>query len=154
MADGSVEQVLLFRAGSRGCALPLSQVVETMRPLPLESLPGLPPFVKGIAIIRGEAVPVVDLGRLLSGHGGAAVTRLVTLKLEERRAAVGVESVAGVARLDGSRLQELPPLLKNSADEAIGSLGALDGRLLFVLKAGRIVPDEVWDILARTPRAP
>lgn len=150
----TLEQVLLFRAGSCGCAIPVSHIVETMRPLPIEPLAGLPPFVKGVSVIRGVATPVVDLGMLLSGRDHAPVTRFITLKTEGRQVALGVESVAGVARLDDLKFEALPPLLGNSEAGAVGSIGALDGRLLLVLRAGRVVPEEVWSLLAGAERAP
>ena len=154
MQEITLEQVLLFRAGSCGCAIPVSHIVETMRPLPIEPLAGLPPFVKGVSVIRGVATPVVDLGMLLSGRDHAPVTRFITLKAGGRQVALGVESVAGVARLDDSKFEALPPLLGNSEAGAVGSIGALDGRLLLVLRAGRVVPEEVWTRLAGAEPAP
>lgn len=40
-----------------------------MRPLPVAAVAGAPDFVAGVAIIRGDAVPVVDAARLLTGEG-------------------------------------------------------------------------------------
>lgn len=153
MQEITLEQVLLFRAGSCGCAIPVSHVVETMRPLPIEPLAGLPAFVMGVAVIRGVATPVVDLGSLLSALDRAPVARFITLKTGGRQVALGVESVAGVARLDDSKLEALPPLLKNPEAGAVGLIGALDGRLLLVLRAGRVVPEEAWSRLAGAERA-
>ena len=43
-------------------ALPLEHVVETMRPLPVEPLGDAPRFILGLSIVRGEPIPVVDVG--------------------------------------------------------------------------------------------
>ena len=64
--------VLAMRAGDRVCAVPLAHVSEVMRPLPIEPLAGAPPFVPGLAIVRGKATPVVDLTAVLAD--GAAST--------------------------------------------------------------------------------
>jgi purine-binding chemotaxis protein CheW len=84
---------LLTRVGARLCAVPLAHAVETMRLLPVSPLADAPPFVRGLAIIRGQAVPVVDLGALL-GEPAVAVTRLVLVRVEERPGPGNVPSLA------------------------------------------------------------
>jgi purine-binding chemotaxis protein CheW len=71
---------LLCRGSSRLCALPLDSVAETMRPLPIEVLPGCPPFVRGVAVIRGRPTPVADLGVLLGAADPPQPVRFVMLK--------------------------------------------------------------------------
>ena len=77
-ASGS--QTLVVRVCTRLCAVPLAHVVETMRPLPVERIAGMPSFVRGVSIIRGVPTPVVDLGVVL-GTPGEAAERFVTLRL-------------------------------------------------------------------------
>lgn len=74
---------LLTRVGARLCAVPLAHAVETMRLLPVSPLGDAPSFVRGLAVIRGVAVPVVDLGAVL-GEPAVAVTRLVLVRVDER----------------------------------------------------------------------
>jgi purine-binding chemotaxis protein CheW len=137
MTPGPV-QVLLVRAAARTCALALGSVVETMRPLPIEALAGAPPAVLGLALIRGAPLPVVALGALLGGAGGA-VGRFVVIRAGERRVALAVEAVLATTILDGGLLAALPPLLREAQGELVGALGRLDRELLLVLEAARIV---------------
>jgi len=65
--------LLLFRIGGRLCALRLESVLETMRPLPVEPMAGTPPFVLGISIVRGVAMPVVDPARLFGTSATEAI---------------------------------------------------------------------------------
>lgn len=44
---------LLVRVVSRRCARPLEGAVETMQPLLTESIQNRPPFVRGLATVRG-----------------------------------------------------------------------------------------------------
>lgn len=140
--------VLLVRAGARLCALPVACVVETMRPLPASPLAGAPPFVRGVAIVRGEPVPVVDLAAFVGGAGASErATRWVTVRAGRRDAALAVAAVVGVAELDprGGRSE---PLVGDACAGAIASLRARDDDLLVVLDAARIVPDAAWAALA------
>jgi len=144
---------LLCRVQGRLCALPLQQVVETLRPLPVEPLSGAPGFVRGIAIIRGAPLPVVDVAALL-GAGEGRVTRFVVLRSGQHHVALAVDEVVGVRALDERSLGELPPLLRGGDDEAIASIGARDAELLMVLDSARMIPDSLWTSLELEPAPP
>ena len=62
--------------------------------------------------------------------------------------AVGVDGVVGLRNLDSAQLGELPPMLRDVAADLIEAIGTRDAQLLVVLRAARIVPDEVWATLA------
>ena len=134
--------------GGRFSGLPLEHVVEVMRPLPLERVAETREFVRGMAIIRGEAVPVVDARRLLDGGDPPDGGRLVTLRVGARRIALHVDDVVGVRVIAPEVLGEVPSLL-GDASAARTALGALDGRLLELLDTARLLPAE--SILAEAP---
>lgn len=142
--EGASQEALIVRAAGQLCALSLRSVVETMRPMPLRPLPGLPPFVMGASIIRGQLTPVIDASRLL-GVEGATSTRLVTLAVESQRTvALAVEAVVGVKVL-GAAGAELAPLLKSADAAVIASITTLDADLLLLLQSARLVPASVWE---------
>lgn len=139
--------VLLVRARSRVCAFPLSGVVEILRPLalsPVSDLP-VPPYLLGLAVLRGEPVPVVDLGALLGAGEDAAPRRWVTLRVGERRVALAVEDVLRVAPAEEVERRPLPPLLTGAGRSAVDALSSLDGEFLSVLNTARLIPEEVWE---------
>jgi purine-binding chemotaxis protein CheW len=134
---------LFCRARSRLCALPLSGVVETMRPLPVKPVVNAPRFVAGLSLIRGHPVPVVDLGALLAGGEPDSPTRFVSLRVDSRRVALAVEEVCGIRDLPDT-LGSLPGLLAHASAELISAVGSLDAELLFLLETARLVPESVW----------
>ncbi len=140
---------LLVRAGTHTCALPVSHVIETMRPLPVEPLADAPGFVLGLSIIRGAPVPVVDLGTLLSTPSGRPPARFIMVRAGDRKVALAVDAALGLCEIEPVSLSDMPPLLSGARHEMIDALGALDAELLLVLKTGGIVPPEVWDALAQ-----
>ena len=150
-AEAPGSPALVVTAGARWCALPLEHVLETMRPLPIEPLAGMPPAVLGVAVIRGMPTPVVDLAALLETGSGDAPGRFVTLRLGERRVALSVGSVTGFTELDPKALSSLPPLLA-AGSEATLALGVRDAQLFFVLQTARLLPEQVWTALAAEPR--
>ncbi len=142
--------VLVVTAGPYRCALPLVDVIETMRPLKVLPLAGLPAFVHGAAVIRGEAIPVVDLARLCGDRQGEFRRFVVIRGAEERRVALAVESVIGVKNLPQAHLTFVPDLLKKVQQEFLQALSCSDQSLLLVLRKARLVPDEDWEELAGT----
>lgn len=152
-ADES-DRFLLCCIGSRIGALALRDVRETMRPLPVEPLMGAPPFVLGLATIRGFPTPVVDAGRLLGPSESSFApalspsrARFVSLRLGERTAALAVDAVLDVRSVSSQILASTPPLLREAGASVVSVIGALDTRLLIVLEAARLVPDSVWSAM-------
>ena len=138
---------LLCRVGTRVYGIRLDQVVETMRPLPIEPLAGVPPFVLGLSVLRGTPVPVIDLANLLGTASPVMHARFVAVRAGDRTALLAVESVARVAALPERILESLPPLVRDVSAQALDTIGRLDEGMLFVLKSGHIVPDAVWNSL-------
>jgi purine-binding chemotaxis protein CheW len=54
-------QLLLFELDETLYGLPLENLVEINRPLPVTTLPNLPSFLLGIANVRGDIVSVLDM---------------------------------------------------------------------------------------------
>jgi purine-binding chemotaxis protein CheW len=139
--------VVVCRARDLLVALAAQDVVETMRPQPIQPLASVPAFVLGVAIIRGVPVPVVDAGALLGAVGAPRPTRLVTIRTGGRQVALAVEEVLGVRALARGPVHDLPPLLTRAGADTIAAIASLDAQLLMVLQATRLMPPTVWDLL-------
>ena len=142
MVNGNGMQLpwLLCRAGPHLCALPLEQVAEVMRPLPFEPLAGAPPFVRGVAVIRGGPVPVLDLACLL-GHDKSKVTRLITVRSGGRLLALAVGEVLGLMRDEETGRKNRVPLMRDAAQESVSAIGALDSEALLFLNTLQLLPE-------------
>lgn len=138
---------VVCRCGPRAFAVALRHVVEIMRPLPLETFPGMPAFVRGVSLIRGAFVPVVDTAAMF-GKERAAAGRLVMLELADKhRAALAVDEVVGVRELAPHVLADAPPLLRDAAANLVTAMAVLDGGLLLVLQTAFLLPQPVWQLL-------
>jgi purine-binding chemotaxis protein CheW len=139
---------LISRTHSWLCALPIASVRETMRPLPCEPLAQMPPFLLGVSIIRGAAVPVINVASLLGFSDPAQFRRIVTLKVGERAIALAVEEVVGIRAIAlGS--EQTPPLLHRVAEDAVSAIATLDQQLLYVLESACLVPESVWQSMTQ-----
>jgi purine-binding chemotaxis protein CheW len=147
-------QSIIVGAGPRLYAIPLAHVIETMRPLPVEPLAGSPPYVSGLAIVRGTPTPVVLLGRLTGGDGARPIERWVTLRVADRVIAMAVEAVLGTRALDPETLADVPSVVGPAGASLLESVGRLDGALLLVLRAVRILPESIWGAIAAGEERP
>ncbi len=131
------------------CSLPLEHLVETMRPLPVAHLAGTPPYVLGVAIIRGGPVPVIDLdaflGSPVASPGPRA--RFVLIRTGARHVALAVREVMALADVGGVEAR-LAPLLAGACQGAVESVAALDDELVMALRLARLVPEGVWAAVA------
>ncbi len=142
-ATDSRLSVLAVRAGPQLCALPAAHVAEVMRPLPVAPLAGAPPAVLGLAVIRGQPTPVVDLAALLAARAPgppAASARFVALRIGVRPVALQVDEVLALRALERDELAALPPLWQGPQPPAVTALGARDRELLLVLETARVLP--------------
>lgn len=143
-------QCLLCQVGTSYLAIPISHVLEVLRPLPVTRLPDAPSWVLGVAVLRGNATPVVDARRLLGSAAASGepplALRWVALRIESRRLALAVDSVERAHELTHENQREVPPLLAGT--RPITALGTLDSKLLMVLEGARLLADDALSGLA------
>ncbi|XZA04195.1 chemotaxis protein CheW [Xanthomonas albilineans] len=100
---------LRLRCGEQAYALELLKVQEVVLPVPLLALRGTPPSMLGIMNLRGQVVPVLDLGLHL---GSAPIemdmqTRVVVLEESGETLGLRVSAVEDVASLTDHQIE--PP---------------------------------------------
>ncbi|WP_203993677.1 chemotaxis protein CheW [Virgisporangium aurantiacum] len=140
-------QSLVFRADTHLAAIGLEHVTEVLRPLPVEGLAGVPPYVRGICVLRGRPVPVVDIGLLLGGErltGEYGAARFVGVRTGPQTAVLAVDTVVGIRDIPLDRLHDLSSVTGSVACTAVGAIGR---EPLLLLETGRVIPDSVWDAL-------
>ncbi|WP_377157179.1 chemotaxis protein CheW [Roseateles sp. UC29_93] len=144
--SNGVFRVLVCRVQSRLCGLPLDAVEETLRPQPLRPLASPVVHVQGLARIRGDWLPVVDLAGLL-GLEPAPPRRYVIVQAGGHRTALAVTEVLGLQALPADEIRALPPLLRDRAHGAIAALAERDNDLIAVLDQARLLPEEALSAL-------
>jgi twitching motility protein PilI len=90
-----------FRIGERIFASRIDEIDELLRPQPLTPVPGTQSWLLGIANVRGNLVPVVDLGGFLFDAPTSANERCRLLVVRQQGSLVGllVDEVVGQRNL-------------------------------------------------------
>jgi len=100
-----------FRIGTLTLAAPLDEVKEILTYPSLSKVPGAKPWVKGIANVRGNLLPIMDLQGCL-GSSQTAInkhSRVLVVNHQEVFAGLLVDEVLGLKHfLDEEQTRELP----------------------------------------------
>ncbi|MGX6606335.1 chemotaxis protein CheW [Micromonosporaceae bacterium Da 78-11] len=149
---GTVTSVV-FRAGALLCALPLDEVIETMRPLETRPLAGTPTYVRGISVLRGIPTPVIDVARLLGG-AQAEVRRFIAVRTERGPVALATGPVLGIQDTAADIDRGHPALLGSGSNRFIAGVATIGTEPLLLLQSMRAVPDVVWEASAAAAGVP
>ncbi|GAA2882604.1 hypothetical protein Acy02nite_04850 [Actinoplanes cyaneus] len=138
---------LVFRAGSLFCAFPLTEVIETMRPLATRPLAGTPHYVRGLTILRGEPAPVIDMTRLLTGVTGE-IERYIAVRAGRGPVACATGPVLGVQAVHATPPEGPSTMFTGASRSLVAAVGRFGTEPLLVLRSIRTVPEEVWQAAA------
>lgn len=138
--EGGVPHVV-FRVGGNRFAVALSDVNEILRPAGATAVPGSPAWLTGVANVRGDIVPVVELAGLLGvGAGGNAGRALVVVRPTADDPGVGLlaDDVVGIRPLTDAG--DLPgDIADDSRGRFVAGLADDRGRLVQRLDLDRVL---------------
>lgn len=90
---------IAFRVRESAFVAPMSAVTEVVTPLAVAQVPGVKPWVLGIANMRGNLLPIMDLQGFLYGKNAAAdpaSQRILVIRHERVTAGLLVDGVLGL----------------------------------------------------------
>ncbi|WP_372013535.1 chemotaxis protein CheW [Pseudoxanthomonas sp. 10H] len=98
---------LRLRCAGQAYGLELLKVQEVVLPTPLLPLRGTPPAMLGVMNLRGQVVPVMDLGVHLgqAAQPGTAATRIVVLEEKGETLGLRVSAVEDVVNLTDQQVE-------------------------------------------------
>lgn len=137
-------RVLGISIGGRAYAIPLRLVQEVLPIVPADPVPGGPPWLLGLAMLRGSLVPLIDGGVRLGGVPvpctmNARTVLLVPTACEPPMAvALRVERVRGVCDADPHGPGSHPGLV-HAAEGALRAVTSGEEGLLTFIDAGSLM---------------
>jgi purine-binding chemotaxis protein CheW len=135
-------KLVCFVVGGQHYGAEIGDVKESLALRPLTRVFLTPPWLAGIMNLRGEVVPVIDLGRFLDL--GASTTagddgRIVVAQRGVRRAGLLVDALAELRVVDLAALEPPPATLAPARANLLRGLARLDdGALVRVLDLGAL----------------
>lgn len=144
-AERGALQFIELQVRTRNFAMPIDRVVEFRTWIEPTPLPNAPPHMLGIVNIRGEIVPVFDVGALLGfGLTQAGVWHVIILALTSNGQVVGllVDDVSDIVDCAAGGVVELPPAADDMDDPVIRGAVEISGAVTGVLDLDRLCEAE------------
>jgi len=137
-------QVVIFGLGTDRFAVDVGQVREVLRTPALTRLPGAPEYVRGVANLRGEVVPVIDLRvKLGEPEGDHEDTRVVVCELDGEAIGIEVDDVQEVATLDPDQIHPAPRQWAERSHQALTGIARLDEQLILIVDLARLLKSDL-----------
>ncbi|MEI6557158.1 MAG: chemotaxis protein CheW [Rhodospirillaceae bacterium] len=137
-------QYLTCGVGDETFALNVAQVREVLDLCPFSRVPNMPPFVRGMIDVRGQAVPVIDL-RVRFGMAPVEPTdstRIMVLEVVSgnRPLVIGAltDRVFEVTALDAGDVGPPPEIGTRWRSEIIRGIGRRHGKFVIVLNLNKV----------------
>ena len=145
--------LIVFKLGSEEYGIRIEQVKEVTLTPEFARMPKTPPFIKGIANIRGDIIAVMDLEErfriapvIPENENSGTKRNSYTLVLEAKDYTIGlmVREVPQSLTLPVSRIEKTPSFIQdlNINDNYIEGIGKLGSRLIIVLDFHKILSFE------------
>jgi purine-binding chemotaxis protein CheW len=146
--DIDEQQLVCFRLADEEFGVDINTVREIVRVPEITYIPRAPDYVKGIANLRGNVLPVID-GRIrlfLPETQNTERTRVLILDINGNTTGIIVDAVNEVKRIDKKDI-ELPPVVTQGGVDSsfLSGVVKLDGGKRLILN---IRPEEVLNIEA------
>ncbi len=138
-------ELLLFRLdGSQRFGINVFKVQEVFRCPPLTQIPGSHPVVKGIANMRGNTIPVMDLSQAIGGESLGNIEDRFVILTEYNRKIQGF-LVESVDRIEHLTWKEIKPPPKGTGENCyMTAVTQVEGELVQVIDVEKVL-NEIID---------
>ncbi len=151
-------QLIVFRLGDEDYGIRIEQVKEVTVTPEVARMPKTPPFIKGIANLRGDIIAILDLEERfrLRPVGRALPERSYTVAVEAADYTLGlvVREVPRPLTLPLSQIEPAPEFVQDvgSRDKYLEGIAKLaDGNIIIVLDMRKLLtPSEVMRLPGKT----
>jgi purine-binding chemotaxis protein CheW len=129
-------QILVFRLTNGELGLDISCVREILRPQEIYPLPKTPPFVEGVINLRGHIVPLIDLGRKLSGKQteGESNKRIIICRVSKFIIGLTVSSLKEIITLSKEDIKPTPEAVSMQIEtEVLSGIARVGERIIPIL---------------------
>lgn len=136
---------LTFWANGNVYAVSGMDVLQLIEMPLITPIPEMPDYVRGVLHLRGENIPVIDLGLRLQQ---AAVekspeAKIVVLSTSDGDLGLIVESIGEIIDLAATDVSTIPKIADSKGKHLISSIALHDDRLIPILDIATILSDEV-----------
>jgi purine-binding chemotaxis protein CheW len=139
------KQYLTFTLRNEDFAIDIGKVREVLDVTTITKIPKMPPFISGVINLRGNVVPVLDLGYRLGMEPVAqsknTCVMIVETKIDEATVSMGAvaDSVQMVLDLQPTEIEEVPRMGTSIKTDFIDGMGRQGEKFLIILNIDKVL---------------
>ena len=146
-------QLVVFKIGKEDFGVPINQVREIVRLVPITPVPRAPQFIEGVVNLRGQILAVIDLAKRLNLASAprSDKTRIIVVEVEDNTVGMIVDEVAEVLRLSTESIDSTPELITTEVHQKyLKGVGKLGERLLILIELAEVLSHEEVEEVRKT----
>jgi purine-binding chemotaxis protein CheW len=136
-------QLITFQIGEQFLGVDIMAIREIRAWSPTTLLPHVPDYVRGVINLRGNVLPVIDLGARL-GWGLTDPTGrhvIIVVRIDDQLHGLIVDAVNDIVTVDDEAIQAPPSLSTDSASAFLKGLVAVEDRMVMILSLDNLAVD-------------
>lgn len=139
-----VYKYLTFWANGNIYAVSSMDVLQLIEMPFITPIPEMPDYIRGILHLRGENIPVIDLGLRLQQHSveKSESAKIVVLSTQDGDLGLIVESIGEMIDLTSADISTIPKIADSTGKHIISSVALHNNRLIPILDIVTILSDE------------
>lgn len=138
------ESFILFEIAGAAYAVPSGQVEMVEMIESITRVPNAPDFLEGVTAVRGQMIPVISMRRRFHMESVAHTlrTRLIIIRLGERRIGMLVDSAREFLRVPVEQIQPPPETLSGPFVHYLDGVINRANRLILIVNLPRLFRDD------------
>ncbi|MFX3674285.1 MAG: chemotaxis protein [Paenisporosarcina sp.] len=135
-------EIVEFEVGSNKFGINVIKVKEILQPIPVTLIPLAHPHIEGIIQLRGEVLPVVNMGKVLGTElqGSTQEQKFIVAEFNQQRVVFHVDNVHIIHRISWNQIEKPSDMYEGGSSQIIGVVKHKDDMIL-LLDFERIMVD-------------
>ena len=145
-------QFVGFQLAGQEYAFRIEQIQEIVILKQVTKTPQVPPYVEGVANLRGSIIPIINLRKLFSMEPQEtnSETRTIVVNVGDRVMGCTVDTVTQVMRIPEENIQPAPETVTSNGANYVAGFAKMNGRLLIVLEIDELLDPRKLDQVSLT----
>lgn len=138
MENNNVRKYVVFLLNGAKFCMEINYVREITEISEVQFIPDSPHYMEGVANIRGEIIPVINLKKRLKISESEASKRLLVINKEVSRVSFLVDEASQVIDISDSDIQEPSRIIESMDDTFVEGIGVVRNEMYIILNSSKI----------------
>jgi purine-binding chemotaxis protein CheW len=148
-------QLIVFQSGNEEFCIPINDVQEIIKVVPITPIPDSPYYMRGLINVRGDIVAIIDIKTLflLNATENNSPKHIIITKQKSGIYGLMVDEVVEVLRVKAADINKNPSTIINLHEKYVDGVVIDENRLIILLNLSSMLAQEELFKLSTTDRS-